>query len=305
MKMLVTGGAGFIGSHLAEALLAQGAEVHVIDNLSTGNRDYLPKNAALHTLDIQSEEAAGLIKRLKPDIVFHEAAQVDVQRSVKDPAYDAIINIIGAANTLQACCEAGVKKVVYASSCAVYGELTTALIHEQDPARPISFYGISKRTPELYLRVFHKLYGLNYTILRYANVFGPRQTPKGEGGVISIYMDRIKKGTPLVVFGDGEQTRDFVYVKDVVRANLAAVRQGDGEIIQIGTALPTSIKELLMILQDIHGEPLLAVHQPERPGDIRHSCLSNIRAFESLGWKPTYDLYRGLQETYQYVMNQG
>ncbi|GJM76085.1 hypothetical protein HMSSN036_83010 [Paenibacillus macerans] len=197
MKMLVTGGAGFIGSHLAEALLAQGAEVHVIDNLSTGNRDYLPKNAALHTLDIQSEEAAGLIKRLKPDIVFHEAAQVDVQRSVKAPAYDAIINIVGAANILQACCEAGVKKVVYASSCAVYGELTTALIHEQDPARPVSFYGISKRTPELYLRVFHKLYGLNYTILRYANVFGPRQNAKRRGGRhLHLYGPDQKRNTP-------------------------------------------------------------------------------------------------------------
>lgn len=304
MKAIVTGGAGFIGSHLAEALIAEGAEVHVIDNLSTGNMDYLPKDASLHPLDIQSEEAADTIRQLSPDFVFHHAAQVDVQRSVMDPGYDASINIAGTANILQACVQSGVKKVVYASSCAVYGELETALVHEQDPVQPISFYGISKYTPEAYLRVFNQLYGLNYTILRYANVYGPRQTPKGEGGVVSIFMDRIRKGAPLVVYGDGEQTRDFVYVKDVVRANLAAAQQGDRQIIQVGTAQPTSVNELLVNLQRIHGEPLIAVHQSERPGDIRHSCLSNIRAYELLGWKPRFDINRGLQETYQYMMKQ-
>ncbi|MFD1178280.1 NAD-dependent epimerase/dehydratase family protein [Paenibacillus puldeungensis] len=304
MKAIVTGGAGFIGSHLVEALIAEGAEVHVIDNLSTGNINYLPKGASLHPLDIQSEKAADTIRQLSPDIVFHHAAQVDVQRSVMDPGYDAAINIAGTANILQACVHSGVKKIVYASSCAVYGEPKTALIHEQDPVQPISFYGISKYTPEAYLRVFHQLYGLNYTILRYANVYGPRQTPKGEGGVVSIFLDRIRKGTPLVVYGDGEQTRDFVYVKDVVRANLAAAHQGDSQIIQVGTALPTSVNELLSSLQRIHGEQLHAVHRPERPGDIRHSCLSNILAYKVLGWKPRYDINRGLQETYQYVMNQ-
>lgn len=180
MKALVTGGAGFIGSHLAEALAAKGITVHVIDNLSTGNSQYVPDGAIWHQVDIISKEAEQLILRERPDIVFHQAAQVDVQRSVADPGYDASINIAGTANILQACAKASVKKVVYASSCAVYGDLNVSLIDENHPAQPISFYGISKWAPELYLQVFHQLYGLKYTILRYANVYGPRQTPKGK-----------------------------------------------------------------------------------------------------------------------------
>ena len=303
MKILVTGGAGFIGSHIVEALVSHGATVHVIDNLSTGNINYLPTNIIFHQLDIQSEEARQMIQIERPDIVFHQAAQVDVQHSVHDPGYDASVNIAGTANILQACQQASVRKIIYASSCAVYGDLDTTLIHENDPTLPISFYGISKKTPESYLRVFHKLYGLQYTILRYANVYGPRQTPKGEGGVVSIFLDRIRHGSPFVIFGDGEQTRDYVYVKDVVRANLAAIQNGNGQIIQVGTAHPTSVNELYLQLQQIHGKELIAVHQPERAGDIKHSCLSNTKAFEQLAWKPSFDLYHGLLETYEYVMS--
>lgn len=299
MKALVTGGAGFIGSHLAEALAAKGITVHVIDNLSTGNSQYVPDGAIWHQVDIISKEAEQLILRERPDIVFHQAAQVDVQRSVADPGYDASINIAGTANILQACAKASVKKVVYASSCAVYGDLNVSLIDENHPAQPISFYGISKWAPELYLEVFHQLYGLKYTILRYANVYGPRQTPKGEGGVVAIFFDRIKRGLPLNIFGDGEQTRDFVYVKDVVSANLAAIERGDRQIIHVGTSVPTSINELVFMLRKIHHEKFSVVYTHERAGDIKHSCLNHAKAGSLLNWKPLYDLFQGLYETYQ------
>ncbi|MNO27208.1 UDP-glucose 4-epimerase [compost metagenome] len=300
MKVIVTGGAGFIGSHLVEALVQQGAKVQVIDNLSTGNGDYLPKGVPLHQLDIRSEEAGDRIIYEKPDIVFHQAAQVDVQRSVKEPGYDAGINIAGSANVMQACVRASVQKIIYASSCAVYGDLDSPLIEEQDPVKPLSFYGLSKLTPESYLRIFHELYGLEYTVLRYANVYGPRQTPKGEGGVVSIFMDRIRRGMPLVIFGDGEQTRDFIYVKDIVEGNLAAITRGNGQIIQLGTAVSTSVNNLMLKLRHIHGETLVTTYQPERSGDIKHSCLDNLKALQHLKWQTQYDLDHGLQETYHY-----
>ncbi|MNO20281.1 UDP-glucose 4-epimerase [compost metagenome] len=304
MKALVTGGAGFIGSHLVHALMDKGIAVSVIDNLSTGNKNYVPQGIPLYQTDIQSEEARSIITAERPDIVFHHAAQVDVQRSVHDPGYDASVNIAGSANIIQACTQASVQKIVYASSCAVYGDLNTSLIEEQDPTRPVSFYGLSKKTPEIYLRIFHQLYGLQYTILRYANVYGPRQTPKGEGGVISIFMDRLKKNLPLDIFGDGEQTRDFIYVKDVVEANLKAIQLGNGQIIQVGTAVATSVNQLLVNLQNMTGRQINSIYKPERSGDIRHSCLGNTRALECLQWSPSYDLSSGLKETYDYVMSQ-
>ncbi|WP_019532873.1 NAD-dependent epimerase/dehydratase family protein [Paenibacillus ginsengihumi] len=302
MRAIVTGGAGFIGSHLAEALVAEGADVHIVDNLRTGFTEHVPPGATLHQLDIRSAEAVQLFRSVKPDVVFHQAAQVDVQRSVADPGYDASVNIAGTANILQACLQASVKKLIYASSCAVYGELETGLIKEGDPTEPISFYGISKLTPEAYLRVFGLLYGLDYTVLRYANVYGPRQTPKGEGGVVAIFIDRLKQGLPLVVYGDGEQTRDFVYVGDVVRANLAAASRGSGRTVQVATASATTVNELVQWLANIHGAPIQPEYRPERPGDIRHSCLDNRLAKEILGWTPRYDVYRGLKETYDYTM---
>jgi UDP-glucose 4-epimerase len=302
MKAMVTGGAGFIGSHLVEALLAEGAKVHVIDNLSTGDASYVPPGATLHHLDIRHEETCQLIRSERPDIVFHHAAQVDIQQSLSDPGYDAAVNIAATAGLLQACCQSSVKKVIYASSCAVYGSLHKPLIQEDDPVDPISFYGLSKLTPESYLQIFYQLYGLPYTILRYANVYGPRQTSKGEGGVIAIFLDRLRNGMPFIIYGDGEQTRDFVYVKDVVAANLAAIKRGDGQIVQVGTAASTSVNYLIEMLRSIHGSEIVAVYRQVRPGDIRHSCLSHAKAHEHLAWKPLYDVYRGLKETYEYVM---
>ncbi len=304
MKAVVTGGAGFIGSHLVDELISVGYEVHVIDNLSTGHREHVPPQAVLHVVDVRSSETKDVILREKPDVVFHQAAQVDVLRSIQDPLYDTSVNILGTVNLLTACCQASVEKFVYASSCAVYGDLKEALIREDSPTCPISYYGISKLTPESYIRVFHQLYGLPYTILRYANVYGPRQSPNGEGGVVAIFLNRLKSGLPLTIYGDGEQTRDFVHVQDVVRANIAAINRGHNEIIQVGTATRTSINHLVASLKAIHGSSVVTVHESERPGDIRHSCLDNRKALNVLGWRPQYDLDTGLIETYAFVMSQ-
>ncbi|WP_199623700.1 NAD-dependent epimerase/dehydratase family protein [Paenibacillus alkalitolerans] len=298
MKAIVTGGAGFIGSHLAEALVSEGAEVHVIDNLVTGNPEYVPPGAALHKLDIRQEETKEFIMSLQPDVVFHQAAQVDVQRSVRQPDYDAGVNIAGTVNILEACRLASVNKFIFASSCAVYGDQPVDMIREETRQQPISYYGLSKLTCEWYIELFHQLYGLSYTILRYANVYGPRQTAKGEGGVVAIFLQRLASGQPVTVFGDGEQTRDFVYVKDVVSANMAAVRKGDQQTIQVSTGIPTSINKLVEMVRGIHGEDIEVRYEPERPGDIRNSCLANDKAARELSWKPKYSLHDGLLESY-------
>ena len=226
MKAIVTGGAGFIGSHLVDELIQNGAKVHVLDNLISGYSDYVHPLAVLHTDDICSNEAQQIILREKPDVVFHLAAQADVGRSVAEPGYDADVNINGTINILEACRTASVRKVIFSSTSAVYGNLQKDLISEADFVVPISYYGLSKLTAESYIRLFYALHRLPYTILRYANVYGPRQTAKGEGGVVAVFLDNIKKGKPLMIHGDGEQTRDFIYVKDVVQANIAAVIKG-------------------------------------------------------------------------------
>jgi len=297
MRAVVTGGAGFIGSHLVDALLAAGIEVHVIDNLSTGGLARVPLDAHVHVLDVRDERAKALVAALKPDVLFHQAAQVDVQRSVREPDYDASVNVVGTVNMLEAARLSGAK-FIFASSCAVYGDRPTP-VREDDPTEPISFYGLSKWAGERYVRLFHARYGVPYTVLRYANVYGPRQTPKGEGGVVAIFMDRIREGLPVTVFGDGNQTRDFVYVKDVVAANVAAIDKGHGQTLHVSTGTETSVNELLRTIRGIHPKAVYARREPERPGDIRHSRLANDRALAELGWSPTRDLGSGLLETYR------
>jgi UDP-glucose 4-epimerase len=304
MEAVVTGGAGFIGSHLVDELISLGYEVHVIDNFATGHREHVHPDAILHVLDIRAPEIGDLILSVKPDVIFHQAAQVDVLRSIRDPLYDASVNILGTINLLDASRRASVQKFIYASSSAVYGNSNQELIREDSPTCPISAYGISKLAPESFIRLYDHLYGLPYTILRYANVYGPRQSVKGEGGVVAAFLDRIKKGLPLEIHGDGEQTRDFVYVRDVVKANVAAVHRGHNEVIQVGTGVSTSVKELVATLETIHGSKVVTVHKRERPGDIRHSCLDNSKARTLLQWTPRYDLKTGLGETYSSVMNQ-
>jgi UDP-glucose 4-epimerase len=304
MKAVVTGGAGFIGSHLAEELLAGQFEVHVIDNLSSGKKKHLNPQAILHEEDISNENVKSLIVDIRPDIVFHLAAQADVQRSIQNPGYDAMVNLVGTIHILEACRDAAVSKFIFASTSAVYGNLQKEQIVETDPAAPISYYGISKYSAESYIRVFHQLFGLPYTILRYGNVYGPRQTAKGEGGVVAVFMERIQKGTPLKIHGDGEQTRDFVFVKDIVSANIKAINHGDQEIIHVSTANRTSINNLARKLTEFHRTDLPIVYSLAREGDIKHSCLDNRKAFECLEWQPSYEILSGLEETYRSYMNE-
>ncbi|MFC5701177.1 NAD-dependent epimerase/dehydratase family protein [Cohnella faecalis] len=297
MKAVVTGGAGFIGSHLVDALIGLSFdEVHVIDDLSSGSMHIHPA-AAFHRLDIRSEACREAIIGTKPDVVFHLAAQMDVSRSIADPKHDAEVNIAGTINLLEACRLASVPKFIFASTSAVYGNLQKSRMTEADPVHPISYYGLSKLSAESYIRIYSELYGLSYTILRYANVYGPRQTPKGEGGVIAVFANKIKAGDALPVHGDGEQTRDFIYVSDIVRANIAAIDEGHRETIQVGTARGTSINELIKALSEIRGEKLTAKHGPERIGDIKISCLDNRKAKKLLRWKPQTDLKEGLLAT--------
>lgn len=300
MKAVVTGGAGFIGSHLVEELISKGAEVHVLDNMISGHLHNVHPHAVVHTEDIRSKEAKQIILREKPDVVFHLAAQADVGQSIREPKYDADVNINGTINILEACHEASVKKVIFASTSGVYGNLQKDLISEEDLAIPISYYGLSKLTAESYIRLFYQLYGLSYTILRYGNVYGPRQSAKGEGGVVAIFLDRIKKGMPLVIHGDGEQTRDFIYVKDVVQANIAAIENGHQETIQVSTARRTSVNQLVKMLTQIHGSQIDTVHTHARKGDIKHSCLDNKKARQLLQWHPQVDVFYGLTETYDF-----
>ncbi|MFC5468831.1 NAD-dependent epimerase/dehydratase family protein [Cohnella suwonensis] len=299
MKAIVTGGAGFIGSHLVERLLKDGYVVHVIDDMSSGSINYVHSDATLHILDIRSKNCRHLIVREKPDVVFHLAAQADVQRSIQEPGFDADVNICGTLNVLEACRDGSVSKFVFASTCAVYGGIEKELLTEEDPTSPISYYGISKLTAESYIRSFHRLYGLPYTILRFANVYGPRQTPKGEGGVVSVFAGQILNGSPLRIHGDGEQTRDFVHVSDVVRANAAAVMQGHQETIHVSTGTRTAVNELVRILSHLKGVPIPVMHTSSKDGDIRNSCLDNKKAFRLLRWKPQIDLYGGLQQLLQ------
>ncbi|MCK2008758.1 NAD-dependent epimerase/dehydratase family protein [Peribacillus sp. Aquil_B8] len=300
MKAIVTGGAGFIGSHLVEELILNGAEVHVLDNMISGHKEYVHPNAIIHTEDICSEAAVQIIAREKLDVVFHLAAQADVSRSIIEPQYDADVNINGTINILRACHESSVSKLIFSSTSGVYGNLQRELISEDDPTGPISYYGLSKLTAESYIRLFHQLYGLPYTILRYGNVYGPRQTAKGEGGVVAVFLEKLKKGMPLSIHGDGEQTRDFIYVKDIVHANIASVNRGNQETIQVSTAQKTSVNQLLEMLTQIHGSKVSTLHSAARTGDIKHSCLDNRKARQSLNWYPKTDIFQGLSETYSF-----
>lgn len=302
MKAVVTGGAGFIGSHLANKLILSGFDVHIIDNLESGDLKNVHPLAVFHRLDIRSKEAKQVILKEKPDVVFHLAAQADVGVSVANPSYDASVNVNGTINILEACREVGVKKLIFASTSAVYGDIKADIISENDETNPISFYGASKLCAESYIKLFYSLYKLPYTILRYGNVYGPNQIAKGEGGVIPIFLEKIKTGQPLTVFGDGEQTRDFIYVDDVIKANLAAMVNGNQGTFNISTSTQTSIKKLIESLKQIHGYHIAYTQVNSKKGDIKNSCLNHNKAIRSLEWNPEYDIYRGLTETYTHFM---
>jgi len=299
-KVLVTGGAGFIGSHLVDRLIHEGCSVSIIDNLSTGSLDNVNKNAKFYEMDIRDSEISKVFEAEKPEYVFHHAAHIDVQRSLGDPMFDGDVNIIGTINILEKCRKYGAAKFIYPSSAAVYGMPEYLPVNEQHGVNPISFYGISKHTPEHYIKVYSELYGIKHTIFRYANVYGIRQDPKGEGGVVSIFMERLMKGKIPVIYGDGEQTRDFIYVDDIVEANIKALCYGDNETLNISTNIPVSVNELYSLMKDMLEIEHDAEHAGERAGDIRHSCLDNSKAMKLLDWKPKYSIKEGLRKTIDY-----
>ncbi|MDA8233298.1 MAG: SDR family oxidoreductase [Clostridia bacterium] len=303
MKVVVTGGAGFIGSHIVDRLIEEGHDVVVVDNLSTGNVGQIRPEGEFYQLDITDAALEEVFAKERPQFVIHHAAQIDVQKSLEDPVLDASVNILGTVNLLNCCVKYEVGKVIYASTAAVYGVPQYLPIDENHPVGPISNYGISKYTPEQYLKVYQEMFGLNYTVLRYANVYGPRQGVKGEGGVICIFANKFLAGQAPFIFGDGSQTRDFVYVGDVVKANLAALEKGDGGVFNIGTGVQVSVNELLEQFKLLLGGSIEPVYEPPRAGDIRDSVFDVSRAAEVLDWQSEWSLEDGLRETVKYYQD--
>ena len=298
MKIAVTGGAGFIASHVVDAYLDGGHEVHVIDDFSTGQNVNVNSQATLHRVDIAEKEAARLIEQIKPDVLNHHAAQMDVRHSVADPMFDARVNILGFINLLEACKNSGVKKIIFASSGgAVYGEQKVFPAPENHATEPASPYGVSKRAGELYLSYYHQAFGLPYIALRYANVYGPRQSAQGEAGVVAIFLSALLAGKTPVINGDGRQTRDYVYVGDVVAANVAALQSSFIGPINIGTGVETDVVTIYQHLRQAVGSPIEAQHGPAKPGEQRRSCLDAGRAAQILGWRPQMTLKDGLRHT--------
>ena len=300
MEVLVTGGAGFIGSNIVDGLIEAGHQVIVVDNLSTGKKENLDEQAEFYNLDLRDQKLKEVFKENEISHVIHHAAQIDVQHSINDPLFDAQNNILGTINLLECCRAYKVKKIIYASSAAVYGEPDYLPVDEEHPIKAMSPYGISKHTPEHYIKMYNELYELKYTIFRYANVYGPRQDPKGEGGVVSIFVDKMLAEERPVIFGDGQQTRDFVHVYDIVKANLLALDNGDNILVNISTQSRDSVNDLVDHLNQILPYEIKAIYQEARKGDILHSSLANGKAKEQLGWTPGYDFKDGLEQTVGY-----
>ena len=308
-RALVSGGAGFIGSHVADLLLAEGYDVEILDNLSSGRRENVPAGAVLHHLDIGSDDAARVVREGRFDAVFHLAAQIDVRKSVLDPVADARINIQGSLNLLEAVRAGGhATRVVFSSTGgAIYGDFVPIPSVETMPKDPESPYGIAKLSVELYLAYYGRVHQVDTVALRYSNVYGPRQDPHGEAGVVAIFCNKLLKKEPLSVFGDGKQTRDYVFAGDVARANLAAAtatlppaRQVDVRAFNIGTGRETSVLQLTESLQRAAGSSVPIQHLPARQGELPRSAVSNEKAVSSLGWVPKVNLEDGLRMTYEY-----
>jgi len=302
MRVLVTGGAGFIGSHVAEQLLSRGHEVAVLDNLSTGKRENVPPGARFYEADVR-DGCAGVFEDFRPEAVSHQAAQMDVRRSVAEPDFDAEVNVIGTVRLLEACVRGGVRRVVFASTGgAIYGEQEEFPATERHPQYPISPYGVSKLAGERYLHYYNAQYGLPYAALRYSNVYGPRQDPHGEAGVVAIFCGRLAAGERATINGTGEQTRDYVYVGDVARANVLAL---ENELppgaYNIGTGVETSVNELYERLRRLSGrDDLDPEHGPAKPGEQQRSCVDPSLAGRVMGWRPEVGLDAGLKETLRF-----
>ena len=300
MKVLVTGGAGFIGSHIVDQLLAEGHQVVVVDDLSTGSLDNVNPQASFVRLSVLDGELLGLFAREKFDAALHLAAQTIVGSSLEHPDIDARVNVLGTLQVLEGCRQHGVERIIFASSAAVYGDVAELPVPEEAPGQPASFYGLSKLTAERYIQMYHALYGLNYLILRYANVYGERQGDRGEGGVVSIFAGCLCRNNRLNIYGDGGQTRDFVYVGDVAAANVAAVTTPQtNRILNISSQTETSVNELASLFAEIAGEAACPAYHPARSGDILRSTLRNREACAALDWQPRTGLREGLERTYK------
>ena len=305
MKVLVTGGAGFIGSHVTDRLIQDGHSVDVMDDLSSGIPENVHPSAQLHVMDIRSEEAAELIRKNRYSSLIHHAAQMDVRRSVSDPAFDVQVNILGLVNLMEAGRASGLTKVVFASTGgAIYGEPESGPQSEQHPQRPLSPYGISKLTCEKLLYFYLHEYGIPFVALRYSNVYGPRQNAHGEAGVIAIFSERLLSGQPTMIHGDGLQTRDYVYVDDVARANHAALDfSGPSIALNIGTGIETDVVTLHKMLEESTGIHQSPIHGPSKSGEQRRSVLDWSKAAEVLSWSPMIDLSKGLQKTARWFID--
>jgi UDP-glucose 4-epimerase len=298
MRAVVTGGAGFIGSHVADALLARGDEVHVLDSLVTGKREKVPEGATFHEADIRSD-AARVFDEVRPELCFHLAAQADVNTSVEQPDLDAEVNVLGTLRVLEAARAHGTKIVFSSTGGAIYGDCDRPA-PEDYPRRPISPYGISKLAGEEYFLGWNRLYDTKHVMLRFANVYGPRQESTLEGGVVSIFLERMAKGEPTLIFGDGSQSRDYVYVTDVVSAVVAAAEKDEG-VFNVGMGVDTSVKELHDLCRRVSGVDAEPQFVDPRPGDIQRSVVDATRARTELGWRPEHDLESGLRETWAWV----
>ena len=299
MRIVVTGGAGFIASQVADAYLGLGHEVLIIDNLSTGSKANLNAKASFVEADVRSEAAAKAVEAFKPDALNLHAAQIDVRKSVVEPRFDADTNIGGTLNLVEAARKGGaLKRVVYAASGgSMYGDTPVLPTPETEPAAPVAPYGVSKFTGELYLSCYRAMYGLHYVALRYANVFGPRQNVHGEAGVVAIFSERLLRGDGCTIYGDGGQTRDFVFVGDVVQANVKALTTEYCGGVNIGTGVETDVNRIYALLAKYSGVDKPAAYGPQRAGEQRKSVLANAKAKQVLGWAPQFDVEKGIAET--------
>lgn len=300
MRITVTGGAGFIGSHLVDRLIEDGHTVQVIDNLYTGNKEFVHSKAQFVELDIRDLKLYSVLEEFRPDYIFHEAAQTEVSTSMSDPMLDCDINLIGLINLLNAAVKLDVKKFLMPSSAAVYGNLDTLPLNEEMIGNPSSFYGLTKLTTEHYLRIYHEAFGLPYLCYRYSNVFGPRQGNGGEGGVISIFAKAIVQGSPIIIYGDGKQTRDFIYVDDVVEANILGMQHQVTGIYNVSTGISSSVNLLVDEFRNISGKDIEVVYDKPRLGDIRDSVLATDKSEKELLFTAKYNLHDGLIKTYEY-----
>ncbi|MBU2603584.1 MAG: NAD-dependent epimerase/dehydratase family protein [Actinobacteria bacterium] len=301
MRALVTGGAGFIASHVADRLLEEGHDVAIVDNFATGKRANLPPSARFHELDIRDPALADVFAEERPEIVIHHAAQMDVRRSVEEPAYDADVNLLGTLNLLERCREHGTRKVVYAGTGgAMFGEAAYLPVDERHPVMPISPYGVSKHTVEHYLHAYHVNFGLDFTVLRYPNVYGPRQDPHGEAGVVAIFALQMLDGRQPLIFGDGSKTRDYCFVSDIVQANMLATERGGAGLFNIGRGVEVSDLEVFETVRAAVGSTVEPQYAPTRPGEVEHIALDAALAGRELDWEWKVGFQEGVEKAVEF-----